>query len=259
MDGPGPKLKRARERLNLRYRDVEDASQKIAAKYNNEEFIIGLSRLADIENRGILPSVFKIYTLAAVYRVELSDVLSWYGIDTAQLVADSQFAEVEQTHPSHFAGTGGGDVMMPLALDPGVDLRQTTYLSRMIQQWGRIPLMLLGNIDIKSNRYAWIGTEDWSMYPILAPGALIVVDETKRKIVPAGWSNELERPIYFVEHREGYWCAWASATKDQIIFQFHPSSKEPARVVGKNEVDIIGQVSSVAMRLDQWRRRSPFQ
>lgn len=259
MDGPGPKLKRARERLNLRYRDVEEASQRIAAKYGNDEFVIGLSRLADIENKNVQPSIFRLYTLAAVYRVDLAEVLSWYGIDVSQLVADSRFAEVEETHPAHFDGASTGEVMLPLALDPGVDLRHTTYLSRMIQQWGRVPLMLLGNIDVKSNRYAWIGTEDWSMYPILAPGALIVIDETRRRIVPNGWTNEMERPIYFVEHREGYWCAWASATKEQYVFQFHPSSLRPARVVNKSEVDIIGQVSSVAMRLDQWRRRSPFQ
>ena len=54
---PGQKLRRARERLGLRYRDVEEASQRIAFRHGNDEFSIGLSRLADIENKGTLPSL----------------------------------------------------------------------------------------------------------------------------------------------------------------------------------------------------------
>ena len=50
MEEAGQKLKRARERLNLRYRDVEEASNQIAARHNNDEFVIALSRLSDIEN-----------------------------------------------------------------------------------------------------------------------------------------------------------------------------------------------------------------
>ena len=42
----------SRERLNLRYRDVEEASHRIADRHKNDEFSIALSRLADIENKG---------------------------------------------------------------------------------------------------------------------------------------------------------------------------------------------------------------
>ena len=51
----GQRLKRARERLKLRFRDVEEASAKIAAKRGNDEFVVALSRLADIENKGTVP------------------------------------------------------------------------------------------------------------------------------------------------------------------------------------------------------------
>ena len=48
MDDPGQKLKRVRERLNLRYRDVEEASLAIAQRRQSDEFIINLSRLDSI-------------------------------------------------------------------------------------------------------------------------------------------------------------------------------------------------------------------
>ncbi len=38
VQDPGQRLRRARERLLLKYRDVEVASQKIADKYSNDEF-----------------------------------------------------------------------------------------------------------------------------------------------------------------------------------------------------------------------------
>src|SRR5271163_3335868 len=46
MKDAGQKLKRARERLNLRYRDVERASIRIAELRQNEDFVIALSRLS---------------------------------------------------------------------------------------------------------------------------------------------------------------------------------------------------------------------
>ena len=69
MEDAGQKLKRARERLNLRYRDVEEASLRIADRHKNDEFIIALSRLSDIENKGNrshhLPAVFPLRDLPA--------------------------------------------------------------------------------------------------------------------------------------------------------------------------------------------------
>lgn len=255
MDEPGQKLKRARERLNLRYRDVEEASLRIAGKYQSDEFAIALSRLADIENKGTHPSIYRLYTLCAIYRLELSEVMGWYGVDTSQLIADSTFAEVETTHAIKFDGSSAAEMMVPLSLDPGLDLRRTTYMSRMIQQWGRIPLMLLGNFDVKTNRYAWIGTEDWSMYPLLPPGALLLIDESRRKILPSGWVSEWERPVYFFELRDAYICSWAAEVGEDLIFQFHLGSDTPPRVMPKAQVDVIGQVVGIAARLDQWRRR----
>ena len=53
----------------------------------------------------------------------------------------------------------------------------------MIQRWGKLPLMLLNSMDLKAHRYAYIGTEDWRMHPLLSPGSLVLIDETKRKIL----------------------------------------------------------------------------
>ncbi len=59
---PGTRLRRARERLGLTYRDVERASYELACQRGRPDFIVHLSRLADIENRDVTPA-FTNFTL----------------------------------------------------------------------------------------------------------------------------------------------------------------------------------------------------
>jgi transcriptional regulator with XRE-family HTH domain len=255
-DDAGQRLKRARERLNLRYRDVEEASLRIAARHKNDEFAIALSRLADIENKGTVPSVYRLYSLCAIYRLDISEVLNWYGIDLGGIAQDAGVVEIERTHTVSFDADGHSEVLLPLSLDPGLDVRRTTFLSRMIQRWGKLPLMLLGGFDLKGHRYGYIGTEDWRMYPILQPGSLILIDETRRKPASGGWTNEFDRPIYFFEHRQGYACSWCTLTGDQLVLQPHPGSQcAPEIFEYPSEIEVVGQVAGVAMRLDPARRR----
>ncbi len=258
MEEPGQRLKRTRERLNLRYRDVEDASGQIADRQKNDEFCIALSRLSDIENKGTVPSIYRLYSLCTIYRLDLTEVLEWYGIKMSEQPSDAASIEVGKTHLIGFSANEMGDVQVPLSLDPGLDMRKTTYLSRLIQRWGKLPMSLLSGVDLKNYRYAFIGSEDWSMYPLIQPGALILIDDTHRKIVDSGWTNEFERPIYFFEHRQGYACGWCTLNerKDQLVLQPHPASMcHPEVYKFPEEVEVIGQVTGLAMRLDQGKRR----
>lgn len=256
MENAGQRLKRARERLGLRYRDVEDASQRIAERKQNDEFIIALSRLSDIENKGTVPNLYRLYSLCAIYQLDPVEVLDWYGIDLTNLPADAANLVAKRTNLIGFAASGHGVIQVPLSLDPGVDLRKTTYLSRIIQRWGKLPLSLLNGLDLKNRRYAFIGTEDWSMYPIVQPGALVMIDETRRKIVNTGWSNEYDRPIYFFEHRQGYVFGWCTLHESQLVVQPHPTSMcFPEIYSYPEDIDVIGQVEGIAMILDQGKRR----
>lgn len=256
MEDAGQKLKRARERLNLRYRDVEQASLRIAERRQNDEFAIALSRLSDIENKGTVPTIYRLYSLCAIYRLEPAEVLEWYRVDLAVLPADAAVIQLEHTHLLGFSPGTHGEVQVPLVVDPGVDLRKTTYLSRAIHRWGKLPLSLLNALDLKHHRYAFIGSEDWSMYPIVQPGALVLIDESRRKVVEGNWASEFERPIYFLEHRAGYVFGWCALKEGQLILQPHPASQcVPEVYAYPSEIDIIGQISGVAMILDQGKRR----
>ena len=256
MYDPGHKLRAARERLQLRYRDVEEASQFIANQRANHEFAIGLSRLADIENKGTVPSVYRLYSLCAIYRLDFSTVLQWYGIELGDLPAESVGLPLGQTHLMPFEIPDSAQISFPADLDQEIDLRQTSYLTRHIHNWGKLPIALLNTLDLRCHRYAFIGTEDWSMYPVIWPGSFLQIDETKRRIAKEGWSQEHERPIYFIEHRNGFRCGWCTERNGLLVVMAHSGSQLAADVFRfPGEADVIGQVIAVAMRLDLAKRR----
>ena len=249
MEEAGRKLKRVRETLQLKFRDVEEASVRIAARRGNDEFTVALSRLADIENKGTMPSIFRLYSLCAIYRLDMNEVLSWYGVSLTTLPADALVMDLPRTHPVGFQPQDGG-VQVPIALDPGIDLSRTVFLSRLIQKWGKLPLLLLNELDLRNYRYGLIGTEDWAMFPIVPPGSLVVIDETQRRILSSGWATEFERPIYFLEHRDGYKCGWCNLRNGLLTVQPHPSSLvEPENFDFPKEIEVIGRVTRVAMTL----------
>jgi transcriptional regulator with XRE-family HTH domain len=258
MVEPGQRLRRARERLNLRYRDVEQASQLIVDKRGNPEFGVLISRLSDIENQGTVPSIYRLYSLCCIYRLDLIEVMGWYGVPMESMASDASLIQIEKTHSIGFDPDAGAEAMLPISLDPGIDLRRTFFVSELVQRWGKLPLSLLGGIDVRRYRYGFVGTEDWSMNPAIPPGSLLVVDDSKRKIQAGGWRSLSERPIYFLEHRDGFYCRWC-AVKDGIISLIaDPASESPVlNFRYPEEIEVIGQVIGLAMSLDSEKRRRP--
>ncbi len=68
----GLNLRGLRERLGLTMREVESASVRIAERHGNDEFTVSPSRLSDIETKGLVPSIFRLYSLAIIYRSDLA-------------------------------------------------------------------------------------------------------------------------------------------------------------------------------------------
>ncbi len=246
MDGAGQRLKKTRESLGLKYRDVEEASNLIAARKNSDEYIINLSRLSDIENKGTVPTIFRLYSLCTIYRLDVAEVLDWYGVNLATQAADAGMISVSKTHILRFSTPSWAEVQIPISLEPGIDLKRTHLLSRLIQRWGKMPLSLLGNLNLKNLRYGFVGSDDWRMYPIIYPESLVLIDETQKKIMQSGWRNEHERPIYFLEHRSGYFIGWCSVVDKHLIVLAHPVSGQEPLVLLAAETDIVGQVTGVA-------------
>lgn len=249
----GRNLRTLRERLGLKMRDVESASARIAEKYANEEFAVAPSRLSDIETKGVIPSIYRIYSLAVIYRCDLREILSWYGIDLNASAADLKLSLPPKSHISEVLQSTS-EVQMPTRLDPAFDSRRTTNLSRMVERWGLVPLAYLAQFVSDKYMYGYIGSEDFTMYPLLPPGTFLQVDDSRNKVQQGMWRSEYERPIYFVETREGYTCSWCALRGDHIILQPHPLSPVPVKVLRHaQDAEVIGQVVGIALKLGEWR------
>jgi CRP/FNR family transcriptional regulator, cyclic AMP receptor protein len=69
-------------------REVETASARITERHGNDEFAVSPSRLSDIETKGLVPSIFRLYSLAVIYGCDVREVLSWYGVDLSLSATD---------------------------------------------------------------------------------------------------------------------------------------------------------------------------
>jgi transcriptional regulator with XRE-family HTH domain len=241
-------LRAMREKLGLTMRDVEAASQRIAERHKNEEYLIPISRLSDFETKGVIPSIYRIYSLAAIYRRDFREILSSYEVHIEASLSDLEAATPPVSHLA-WATTDTQSVQMPVRVDPAFDPRKTWNLGRVVEQWGAVPFIYLERLSKLDFTYGYVGTDDLTMYPILPPGAFIQVDESRNKVRRGGWRSEYKRPIYFVETREGHTCCWCTLHQEEIILQSHPLSPVPPKVVLASDAEIIGQVVGVAMRL----------
>lgn len=245
---PGSLLRRARERLGLTYREVEQASFDLASARGRPDFIVRISRLADIENHGVTPSLHKLYSLCTIYHLDPVEVCEWYDVPLEERFRDG--AHLQQgggSRNTHLAAAPR-KYRAPLRFDPGFNPKQTSYLTRMVECWGELEAAVLNGQP--RFRYGYIGQEDRRMWPILRPGSLVLVDPALRQVKHSGWNNEYERPLYFVELRDGYRCSWCVQEGSRLILQPHPLSPcTPEIFRCPDDAEILGQVIGVAMRL----------
>jgi transcriptional regulator with XRE-family HTH domain len=249
MNNAGQRLRRLREGLHLTVRDVEQASLELSHRKSNPEFAVSIGRLSDIETKGVVPHVFKIYTLSVIYRIEFREVLGWFGLDLEASLEDADIISPPVTHNMQLAANLT-QVSVPVCMDPGFDIRKTTNLGRMIQRWGILPVAALRKFAADDFMYAYVGSEDLTMYPLIRPGALLQVDEKKNRVVQGRWANEYERPIYFIESRSGFACSWCDLDRGVLLLVPHPLSPVAVRTMKHpSEGEVIGQVVGVAMQL----------
>ena len=126
-----------------------------------------------------------------------------------------------------------GEVQVPISLDPGLDVSRTVFLSRLIQRWGKLPLMLLQECRLEESSLRPDRLRRLVDVSVVPPSSLVVIDDTRRRIANSGWTTEFERPIYFLEHREGYACRMVrpSATAGSSSSRIPPRFATPSLTI----------------------------
>jgi hypothetical protein len=247
----GKYLQIVRKRLGMGLQDVQDASALIAAEEKSDQFHISVARLFQIENDSTTPSAFKILTLSAVYGLDFCDLLRRYGINPDRVHHLWSLLPHSATHLVTTEGHDSGTkIRFPMGMRPNFSRERTQLLDRIVQTRGELPMTLLTKLNLRNYMCGYVGLQDCTMSPLLRPGSFVMIDGKQRRVISQEWQNEFARPIYFVELRDAYRCAWCQMESGKLTLIPHPLS--PVRVQTLNypdDVEIVGQVVEIVVRL----------
>ena len=240
-------------------REVQDASVVIASEEGNESFYVSPARLTQIENEESVPSFYKLFSLCSIYGLDLNDVLRRYGVNANRTRSYRTRFLPDTTRTTSAEVYGFEDkVLVPVRIDPTFRWETTQLVNRVVAMWGEIPAAFLLNTNPRRYTYGFVGLGDRTMFPLLRPGSLVMIDPERRRVAHDRWKNEFDRPVYFVELRNGCRCAWCQVEGSRLILIPHPMSNVPVQSLSlTSEAEVLGQVVGVAMRLIPPNTSSP--
>jgi len=246
----GVGLKQLRTKAGLTTREVADLSQKIAVAEGNQEHAISHARMIQIENGKSTPSVYKLFSLSAIYGASFDAMASLY-VDLQNLAKRQIEMPPMRTRLADFSVYDNDrPVSFPVRFDPGLSLDKTNFLPRMVEAWGDVPAGLLAHLNLRQARYGFIGLTDYTMFPLLRPGSFVQVEEQNAPPERVVYRTEFDRPIWFLELRDGYVCSWCEFERGRVISLPHPLSPSRTRSYRfPQEAELVGRVTAVAARL----------
>lgn len=203
-------------------REVEQASRRIADAKNDKRYQISNGWLTQLENGGSEPNICKLFSLSVIYHVNLDDLLLLYDI---VLDNQEQYGSVANPHLTQLLPSSGKP---DTQCEPGKSIASTCLVP--------------GNGNSSITR-AYLGSTDRTMYPLIRPGAVLEIDTSQNKLQTTPWHNEFDRPIYFVELRDGYACGWCELQGNQLLIIPHQSSAASVRgFTYPRDAEIVGRV-----------------
>ena len=251
----GKRLRAERERAGLSIRDVARLSQQIAEEKKDQAFCVSHNWVSDVENGRFRPRLAKLYSLSLIYQCDINEILAPFGLNLRDLGNERGLIALPQTHL--LTPMPGGEESMqtvPLKLPRELPLDRTNLLHRMFESLGEMPLFLLqqqaGRHDLL---YGYVGTEDYTLDPLIRPGSLVQIDPLQTKIVKGMWTSEHDRPVYFFELRDNrYACSWCELEGSRLLLVPSPMSQVQIRYLRyPQDAEVVGRVTGVAMRIAQ--------
>jgi hypothetical protein len=185
-----------------------------------------------LENGASESSIHKLFSLSAIYRVSFFDLLRLYNVD---LDEKEKYERVADPYVTQLVGDKT-NCERQLSSDQHAE-------TCLITEW-QTEAPVNGN-HLRHFVYAQLGLTDFTMYPMIRPGALLRIDTRLNKLTTGVWHNEYERPIYFIELRDAYACGWCELQGNQLLIVPHHSSRVSIRqFTYPRDAEIVGRVVS---------------
>jgi transcriptional regulator with XRE-family HTH domain len=228
----GSKLKTLRNRCKITVRQVEQASGRIAEAKGDKRFRISNGWLAQLENGVSEPSICKLFTLSVIYHVDFCDLARLYNVDIEEMAKYESIAnpDVTQLYPETH------DEAQRIISSRNVAHASTGLLPQLTSVTNSV------SEERRNIRHGYVGLNDYMMYPLIRPGAFVEIDISQTKLQAVPWNNEFDRPIFFVELRDGYACGWCELHGNQLFIIPHSSKSGVRRFDYPREAEIVGRV-----------------
>jgi transcriptional regulator with XRE-family HTH domain len=229
----GKRLRAKRERQHLSIRDVERFSQKIVEEKNNPAYYVSHNWVSDLENGKSKPRLAKFHSLSLIYECDISEILALFGLNIGDLDKEQGLIALPHTHlAGHTLSRAEPIAPNSLKLRDQVLLEHTNLVHRMFQDLGEMPFFLVQHAGVRDILYGYVGTEDYTLDPLIRPGAFVQIDPHQNKVIKSVWPSEHDRPVYFVELRDNrYACSWCDYEGSRLLLVPSPKSPVPIRSV----------------------------
>src|SRR4051794_25308391 len=170
----GKWIRELRDERFVKSSDIERISRSIADIKSNADFYVSHSTLADIET-GSVPSIHKLFSLAACLKVSLEELLQVFGIDSNEV---RQYTGEVEAGPHRFetAELREPNFRFQLNFDTSFNSHETSLLKLNPQELATLPPALRKRLDPRRYRYAVVGLKDDTMGELIPPGSLVEVD-----------------------------------------------------------------------------------
>jgi hypothetical protein len=193
-----------------------------------------------------VPSLHKLYSLATILHLDPLEISVWYEAPFRESFQDGASFPAPHTHLSQSSFHS----LPPRAAESGLPSETTALLQQQPSALGPIPTV--ERSELGRFLYGRVGLLDRRMVPLLRPGSTVLIDTTLRRIEDTDWSNEYDRPMYFVEIRNGYRCGWFQKEKSRLIMQPHTLSRcAPEAWKIPDNAEVLGQVVAVVTYLGE--------
>jgi transcriptional regulator with XRE-family HTH domain len=238
---PGKWIRELREKRFVKSGDIERISRSIADVKDNADFYVSHSTLADVET-GSVPSIHKLFSLAACLKVSLEKLLLVFGIDANEVREFIGQSEPGLRGPAAIEAREPG-FHFQLNCDTNFCCQETTLLKLDPPELAVLPPALRTRLDPGRYRYAVVGLKDDTMGELIPPGSLVEVDVMQNAVQVFDWKAMRDRPVYLIWHTDGHSCCWCQMEGKELTLFPYPLSHQPVkRFKVPREASVIGRV-----------------
>lgn len=244
MAGIGATLRALRQRWQLSLREVEQRSRSIARERGDLSYQFSASWLARLESDEHELTVNKLAALAEIYSIPADQLVhAACPGNAATLTLDLVPSPSAATLPIEGLRKPQADDLLSDTSFPDRSPNETSLLQTENAS-SRTPFLrgIIGKLDL-------------TLDPMIPAGSIVQIDTRKREISPKrDWTDEFQRPIYFLKTKDGNFCGWCELDKDSqwLTLIPHPLSPAPSRRWKyRTEVENLGRVMSVVIRLGE--------